>query len=108
MATIVTLDGSIKCASGGTAKLTSTAKLTVRGQAALLFSGVPSFAPPAGCKFTTPSGVTNPCKTLSASSGQSLKLTAGSQPVLLSTASITTDNSDPVTVTAGQSKVTAS
>jgi len=76
------------------------------GGAAVLRRSV--FRAPAGCKFTTPSGVTNPCKTLSASSGQSLKLTAGSQPVLLSTASITTDNSDPVIVTAGQSKVTAS
>src|SRR4051794_20604881 len=108
MATIVTLGGSIKCASGGTATLTSSAKLTVNGQAALLFSGVPSFAPPTGCSFTTPSGATKPCTTLTASSGQSVKLTAGSQPVLLSTASIITDNPDPVTVTAGQSTVTAS
>ena len=107
MATIVTRGGSIKCASGGTATLTSTAKLTVSGQAALLFSGVPSFAPPVGCQFSTPSG-SKPCTTLTASSGQSLKLTAGSQPVLLSTASISTDNPDKVTVTAGQSKVTAS
>lgn len=108
MATIVTMAGSIKCASGGTATLMSSAKLTVDGQAALLFSDVASFAPPVGCAFTTPSGATKPCTTLAASNGQSVKLTAGSQPVLLSTASITTDNPDPVTVAAGQAKVTAS
>jgi hypothetical protein len=107
MATIVTLAGSIKCKNGGTATLTSAAKLTVGGRAAVLFSGVSSFKP-VGCTFPTPSG-TKPCTTFSASSGQALKLTAGSQAVLLSTASITTDNADvPVAVKAGHSKVTAS
>lgn len=107
MATIVTKGGSVKCAHSGTATLQSAAKLTVSGQPALLFSGVASFTPISGCTFSTSAGP-KPCTTLSAASGQSIKVTAGSQPVLLSTASITSDNPGPGIVQAGQSKLTAS
>lgn len=108
MAGVVTVAGQLSCADNGKPTLTSSAKLTVSGQAVLLYSTVPQLTPWSGCTFTAgnspkPCTVANPV-----SQGQAGKLTAGSQPVLLDNLTAQTDNLSSVTVTAGQQKLTAS
>lgn len=113
MPTVVTTAGSLTCADHGSPTLTSSAKLTVSGSPAVLYAGVPAFTPWTGCTFQV-SGSRRPCTAAAPiSNGQAAKLTAGSQPVLLSDLKAGTDNPPPppapsVTVVAGQSKLTAS
>jgi hypothetical protein len=109
MAGVVTVGGSVSCSHSGTAPITSTAKLTVSGQAALLYPNLASFVPFTACSYVNAGGTAQPCATLTPSGGQASKLTAGSQPVVLASLSATTENPPAtVTVQAGQSKLTAS
>jgi hypothetical protein len=113
MAGVVTTAGSLTCSHSGKPTLSSSTKLTVAGQPAVLYSAVPSFTPWAGCTFQV-SGSNKPCTAAAPiAQGQALKLTAGSQPVLLDDLQAGTDNPPPpptpsVTVVAGQGKLTAS
>lgn len=104
MAAVVTTAGSLKCPEQGSALLSSTAKLTVSGKPVMLYSGLQSVALFNGCTLQSPcTGVTP------VSQGQASKLTVGSQPVLLDNLTANTkNNATPVTVSAGQAKLTAS
>lgn len=104
---VVTVSGQVKCADGGMPTLSSGAKLTVSGSAAMLFSAVPSLTPYTGCSFQV-SGSPKPCTVATPSGGSAGKLTAGSQPVLLDSLSGVTDNASTVSATAGATKLTAS
>jgi hypothetical protein len=109
MADVVTTAGSLACPDGGSAALSSTAKLTVSSQPVVLYSGLTSVASFVDCTFQV-SGSPNPCTGATpVARGQATKLTAGSQPVLLDDLHAnTTNNQLPITVTAGQAKLTAS
>jgi hypothetical protein len=114
MATVVTLAGSLTCGHTGSPVLSSTAKLTAGGSKVIAFSSVTSFGPyvdPAKtCKYSE-GGSPKPCATTSViGKGEAAKLTIGRQPVLLSDLAAKTgpdSQTTPVTVVAGQSKLTA-
>jgi hypothetical protein len=111
MAAPVTTGGSLSCPHSGSAALSSSAKLTAQGKPVLPYAFAASAGPYSGCTFATNSG-NNPCTTTTASGGQSTHLTVGGQPVLLDSASLTavgapTATSFPVTIAAGQTKLTA-
>lgn len=113
MAGVVTTAGSLTCSHAGAPTLSSPAKLTVAQKAVVHYADVPGFTPWSGCTFQV-SGGNKPCTAAAPiAQGQSAKLTAGSQPVLLDNLQAGTDNPPPppapsVTVVAGQSKLTAS
>lgn len=114
MAAPVTTAGSFTCTHGGTRTLTSTTKLTVRGQPVLLFTAASAGAPYTGCGFVV-GGVNKPCQTTTATSGAATALTVGGAAVLLDNLVATTENPPPpppapqtVVVAAGQTTLTAS
>jgi hypothetical protein len=110
MADVVTTGGSLECGHKGKPRLASTAKLVAGGAKVIPFTSLSSFSPYTGCTFTSNS-VQGPCTvTTVVAKGQASKLTVGSQPVLLADLSATAGSPPPpstVTVTAGQSKLTA-
>jgi hypothetical protein len=110
MADVVTVAGSLSCPDLGRASLTSSAKLTVSSQAVVLYAGLTA-GPPlpfAGCTFQV-SGASNPCLGVNPTpTGQAATLTAGGQAVLLADlVAKTANNQLPITVSAGQAKLTA-
>jgi hypothetical protein len=112
MANAVTTAGSLTCANNGKPTLTSTAKLTVSGKPVIPFSSLSSFTPYTGCTYNDGSGVTGPCTTTTVTTGgQASKLTVGGQAALLDNLSATAGTPPPpapISVAAGQSKLTAS
>jgi hypothetical protein len=119
MAAPVTVAGSVTCGhpaskpppDHGSAALSSTAKLTVDRKPVLLFSEVAGLGPYVGCSFQAGT-VLGPCTvTTPVSGGSSAKLTVANAPVLLDDLVATSQNPPPpatVTVSAGQTKLTAS
>lgn len=112
MAHVMTTNGSTGCAHGGTARLSSSAKLKVNGAAVLLAGDVTtkwSITP--GCSQTDTSKSMVVCaKFVSMSKGSSTKLRVGGQAVVLdSFAGNTNGNPDRATkpAQAGQSKLSA-
>ena len=112
MAHVMTTNGSTGCAHGGTAQLSSSAKLKVNGAPVLLAGDVTtkwSIAP--GCSQTDTSKSMVVCaKFMSMSKGQSTRLRVGGQAVVLDTfAGSTNGNPDHATkpASAGQSKLSA-
>lgn len=110
MAKPVTDKGSLKCNHQGAVSLSSVSdgRLTVGGGKVVLFAkALPQ--PYAGCASPTPPG---PCvSTVPAppDSGRSSRLTVGRVPILLdSLAATSVPPGSPVTVSAGQSLLTAS
>ncbi len=112
MAAVVTTDGSLTCANNGQPTLSSSAKLTVSGKPVIPFSSVTSFTPYTNCSYNDGSGVKGPCTTTTvASGGQAVKLKVGGQAALLADLGATAGTPPPpapITVDAGQSKLTAS
>jgi hypothetical protein len=112
MAGVVTKSGSLTCANNGQPTMTSSAKLTVSGNAVIPFGSVTSFTPYTGCNYNDGSGVQGPCTTTTATTGgQAGKLTVGGQAALLDNLKATAGTPPPpapITVSAGQSKLTAS
>jgi hypothetical protein len=108
MAFPVTTDGSVTCAHDGTVTLAGDKRLTVNHQQVVPFPA-PPFGPYAGCGESTPPG---PCASTvpsSPDSGRSGRLTVGGAPVLLSSLQATSAPAGtPVTVSAGQTVLTAS
>jgi hypothetical protein len=111
MASPVTTDGSFTCADNGSPKLESQAKLTVKTKPVLPFSAASTLGVYIGCSYQV-NGVTSPCtQTTVVSGGSATKLTVGKKAVLLDSISAkagTPATPSPVTVKAGQSKLTAS
>ena len=111
MANVVIASGYLTCPHQGKLTLTSSAKLTVSGTPVVPFSALPT-APQTyiGCTYQM-SGSPAPCTvTTPTGGGQSAKLSAGGAALLddlIATAG-TPATPAPATVTAGQSKLTAS
>jgi hypothetical protein len=108
MADVVTTAGSVSCAHGGKAVLSSEAKLTVAGQPALVAAQTWKI-PPGQCTQTGTTPPQTPCTTVSLLSGAAQKLTAGGKAVVLASSVLQT-NGLPVntaTVVAGQARVRA-
>lgn len=111
MASPVTTSGKLTCCHSGSPTLSSSTKLNAGGSPVIPFSSLSTFTPYTGCTYVNPSGTNQPCTTATvASGGQASKLTVGGQPALLDDLVAQTENppTTPYTVTAGQSKVTAS
>jgi hypothetical protein len=111
MASVVTTAGSLTCANNGSPPLSSSAKLTVSGNPVIPFSSLLTFTPYTGCTYNQGS-VSGPCtKTTVVSGGQASKLSVGNQAALLGNLAATAGTPPPplpITVGAGQSKLTAS
>jgi len=108
MAGVVITSGVLKCSDSGQATMTSSAKLTVSSTAVVLATDLSTFKPYTGCQFKTPNGTPKVCaSTTTTSGGTAQKLTVGGKPVLLDDLKAQTDNLSSVTLTAGQSKLTA-
>jgi hypothetical protein len=111
MANVVTTAGSLTCANNGAPTLSSSAKLKVSGKPVIPFASVSTFTPYTGCAYSSGS-VTGPCtKTTVTTGGQASKLTVGGQAALLDNLSATAGTPPPpapISVAAGQSKLTAS
>jgi hypothetical protein len=114
---VLTTGSNVTCGHAGTVTTSSTTKLKVNGQPALLKTGIESKSvstcatPPA----SDPSGPTaQPCSSVSSvDTGEATKLTAGGKPVMIDTLTGKTDGMvakvTPQTLlsaTAGQSKLT--
>src|SRR6266516_1535299 len=110
MAYPVTTSGSFTCANGGSPSLTSQARLTVAGQPVLPFSAVGELGTYTKCNYNV-SNIVGPCtKTVATSGGPATKLTVAGKPVLLQTIIAPAGNPPPqlpVTVAAGQTRLTA-
>jgi hypothetical protein len=114
MAAAITTDGTFTCANQGKQKLSSTAKLTVDGKSVLPFSALDDLGLYTGCTFLL--GNTNdPCnQTTVVSGGKAAALRVGGKPVLTDSLRATSGTTNregaftPVTVAAGQNKLTAS
>jgi hypothetical protein len=106
----VTTDGSVTCAHPpGKATLTSDAKLTVKHQPVLVFSAAAKLGPYEGCTASSPPGVCASTVVLLPNPGRSRLLTVGGEPVLLAALQATSaPAATPVTVSAGQTVLTAS
>src|SRR5689334_4198775 len=111
MAHPVTTGGSFTCANGGSATLTSQAKLTIAGNSVMPFSAATGLGPYTGCNYNV-NNVTGPCtKTTVVSGGSAVKLTVSAEPALLDSIQATAGTPPPaasVAVKAGQTKLTAS
>ncbi|HET9141625.1 hypothetical protein [Actinophytocola sp.] len=112
MSAPVTTNGSVLCAQGGSTPLTEDGPLTVQQGTVLPFSAVANFGVYAGCVFGSPPG-SNPCTTTTPdpppNPGRSGRLTVRGEPVLLDALTArSAPAGTPVTVTAGQTKLTAS
>jgi len=114
MAAAVTTAGALKCKHGGAVKLSSQARLTVDGNAVVPFSLLDLPTAYQGC---TPPPGTGPCAATQAQppstpatpNGNATKLTLGGKAVLLDSLTANSQPAGtPVSVTAGQSKLTAS
>ncbi|MFC0430577.1 hypothetical protein [Kutzneria buriramensis] len=115
----VTIAGSVTCGhpaskpppDHGKAALSSTAKLTVDGKPVLPFTAAALLGPYVGCSFQAGT-VVGPCTvTTPVSGGSSTKVTVANTPVLLDSLVATSQTPPPpatVTVSAGQTKLTAS
>ncbi len=111
MASPVTTSGKLTCAHAGSPTLSSSAKLNAGGAPVIQFSSLSTFTPYTGCTYVNPGGTNQPCAAVTVNSGgQASKLTVGGQPALLDDLVAQTENppNTPYTVTAGQSKLTAS
>ena len=111
MANPVTVNGSLTCANGGKPTLSSSAKLTVSNNAVIPFSSLLSFTPYTGCNYSSGNTV-GPCtQTTVVSPGSAQKLTVGGAPALLDNLTANAGSPPPpapITVDAGQQKLTAS
>jgi hypothetical protein len=107
----VTTGGSFTCANNGSPTLASQAKLTIEGDPIMPFSAASGLGPYVGCKYNI-SNVVGPCTTTTVvSGGAAAKLTVGGAPALLDSIKATAGTpppAAPVTVKAGQTKLTAS
>ncbi len=109
MAKVLTTASTVVCGHGGTATVSSSAKLTVQGQKVLLADGPPSWTIAVGCSQTNTNNSEKPCtKIASVTAGKSSKLTVGGVKVLLDSLGGVTDgapkNTD-LSATAGQNKL---
>ena len=108
----VTESGSLTCSHAGVRALTGAgvAKLTVGGAKVVLLSAGPGPGTYVGCLFK-PDG-SAPCTTTTLVPGETTaRLTVGSKPVLLDSASLQAGTPAPatsVTISAGQTKLTTS
>lgn len=110
MANVMTTSGALGCKLGGKATLTSSAKLTVGGQAVLLEDQVSTWSI-SGCSQTDASKGQVQCTAFVTFTGKAQKLTVSGKAVLLDTFSgVTNGNPDATSApaSAGQSKLTAS
>lgn len=105
-------NGDLACPHQGTRSLSGFAKFTVGGSAVVRLSAVPGVAAYDGCTTKDSNGVAHPCLTTAVSSPGATRLTAGGQPVLLDSDTVTATNDlavlSSVTVEPAQSKLTAS
>jgi hypothetical protein len=109
VANVMTTGGTIACAHGGTATLTSNAKLKVNNVAVLLEDQVTSWTIAPGCGQTSGSSI--PCASFLSFTGKAQKLKVGGKAVVLDTFSGTTNGKPDSTTNpanAGQSKLKAS
>jgi hypothetical protein len=96
MSFVLVEGATLKCAHGGMIKVTTgDPRLTVNSNGAVLSGmegglGFAAGSPPCPNVTTDPSAKPAPCTTTPASAGQATKLTVGSKPVLLDTATGTT------------------
>jgi hypothetical protein len=114
MAAVVTTAGSLTCANQGQPALSSPARLTVDGKPVLLFSAVSGLSLYAGCTFPL-GNMIDPCdETSVVAGGKAAVLTVGGEPVLIDSVQATSGTKKrqgaftPVTVAAGQNKLTVS
>lgn len=119
MAAVVTIAGSVTCGhpasqpppEHGRAALSGAGRLTVDGKPVLLFSSAAGLGPYTGCSYDDGT-LKGPCaRTTVLGGGSSAKLTVGGAPVLLVSLDAISGEPPPpapVTVSAGQSKLTAS
>jgi hypothetical protein len=107
----VTTKGSFTCANGGSPTLSSQAKLTVAGKPVMPYSAVSGLGTYTGCNYSVGT-VSGPCTTTTVvSGGKAAKLTVAAEAALLDSIKANAGNpppSAPVTVKAGQTKLTAS
>lgn len=108
MAQAMTTGSSLTCPDNGSFALTSAAKLKVGGKAVLKASNFSSWSA-TGCTQTNTNAGETPCVTITAITGQLMRLTLGGSPALGSSASGTTNGTPKNTLSANakQSKLTA-
>ncbi len=111
MSAALTLGSSVTCSNQGTVSTSSSAKLTVQGQAVLLLASVTG-APIAGCKHPVDPNTSNAmCTAVATATGTpSSVLTAGGAGVLIGVSGFgnsTPPPPDALSATAGQSLLTA-
>jgi hypothetical protein len=105
---VVVTGGALTCADGGKAAMTSTVKLTVGQVPVVIAANLGTFTPYTACNFKTPNGTPKMCAaTTVVSGGTAQKLTAGNQAVLLDDLQAKTDNLSAVSLSAGETKLTA-
>ena len=106
---VMTTASTVQCAHGGAVSTSSTARLQVAGNAALLRPGVQGMAVSAACTVQNTDKTKKCTSVTSVTTGEASKLRAGGQAVLLETLAGTTDGVPPGTVsgTAGHSKLTS-
>jgi hypothetical protein len=111
MARVMTTNGSAGCGHGGSAQLSSSAKLKVSGAAVLLAGDVTSWTIKPGCSQTNSQGGEKICTSItSQTAGKSSKLKVDGQAVVLDSFAGLTDGSpkqDTASASAGQSKLSA-
>jgi len=115
MGTVLTKADTVSCGHPpGKVDVSSSAKLTVNGNAVLLKSSIMGKSISGPCS-TPQSNSTSPCKTvLSITGGEATKLTVGGQPVMLAESTTGTTDGLPATpppgslfAIAGQTKLTS-
>jgi hypothetical protein len=111
MPKVLTTGSSVICGHGATASLSSSAKLTVQGEAVLLENEYSSWTFQVGCAQTDSSKSQKPCAIITEiSGGQSSKLTVNGISVLIDTLSGLSDGNPgktDVSATASQDKLEA-
>jgi hypothetical protein len=112
MAKVLTTASTVICGHGGSATLSSGAKLTVEGNSVLLESDFSSWTFDASCAQKDSSSGQVQCATITGiTGGTSTKLTVGGVAVLLDTLSGATSgspkNTDLAATSAGQDKLEA-
>jgi hypothetical protein len=111
MPAVMTTAGSIKCAHGATAALSSSDKLKVSGQSVLLKSDVDAWSFDANCaQKDASSGQVQCSKIVSVTGGVATKLKVGGTPVLLASFAAQSNGKPDASVaaqSAGQSKLSS-
>jgi hypothetical protein len=111
MPAVMTTDGSIKCAHGATATLSSSDKLKVSGKPVLLKSDADSWSFDANCaQKDASSGQIQCSKIVSVTGGVATKLKVGGTPVLLASFAAQSNGKPDASVSAlsaGQSKLSS-